>query len=429
MLDQRIRVHESIVEIGRAAWEEISADRDWEWSYDYLSFAEASRPERPRYVASYTPAGRLLGAFHARLTGEGTAARSALQSLHASRWLLRSEDPAALREERSLVREVVGDDPGPDPLAALRAWLGKTCNPCLAVSSLCTTAAVLAPSLDASERARVLEALVDHILASIGRDWRSVAFTAVPRDDAELRPLLVARGLVGARFCAEASIDGLRALTGLDAYWACFTRNRRVTLRGEARSIARQPLTVRPIELREHGDRVAELMARTRRKHGESVSGAEIAPANALLATHLGDRLRVLGCFERGQLVAAAMGVAGWDSYTSLYWGADYAKMTSKGVYAFMTIYEPLQHAIEIGADRVRFLIEAYEAKCLRGAQLVPRECQLMADPVVTDRLRSWFALVDRRNTALFTELEERLPPIVCTERSGPSRLNPRAGA
>jgi predicted N-acyltransferase len=413
--DQRIRVHDSIAEIGRAAWEEISARDEWEWSYDYLSFVEASRPMRPRYVASYARSGRLLGAFHARLTSEEVTSRSMVHNLHMSRWLLRSDDPAALDEERSLVREVVGDDPGPDPIAALRAWLDERCNPCLSVSSLCTTAAVLAPSLDAAERTGVLEALVDHILASIGRDWRSVLFAYVPRDDAELRPLLLARGLVGARFCAEASIDGLQALTGLDDYWACFGRNRRWGLRKEARSIARQGLTVRPIDLREHGDRVAELMACTRRKHGEAVSGAEIATTNALLATHLGDRLRVVGCFEQELLIAVAMGVVEPRSYTSLFWGADYASMTSKGVYAFMGIYEPLQHAIDIGADRLRFLIESYQAKCMRGAKLAPREFHLMADPVVNDRIRPWFELVDRRNAALFAELEARFPPIACT--------------
>ena len=298
MLNQRIRVHESIVEIGRAAWEEISADRDWEWSYDYLSFAEASRPERPRYVASYTPAGRLLGAFHARLTGEGTAARSALQSLHASRWLLRSEDPAALREERALVREVVGDDPGPD------RW-----RRCGRGSARRATRAWRCPACARQLRSWRRRSTPPSALACSRRWWTTSSRRSAGTGARSRSPPSRATTPSCAR-CSSHGVSSERgSRRGVDRRPARahrprrllggFTRNRRVTLRGEARSIARSAL------------RAADRAARARRPGGRAdgphpTQARRVRercgdrPANALLATHLGDRLRVLGCFERG---------------------------------------------------------------------------------------------------------------------------------
>lgn len=417
-----VTLHRSIHEIGRDAWTELAGAVPLDHDHDYLAFVGTRRPHAQRYLACRAADGRLVGALPALLADETAGFFVQPRALLTDRTLLR--DPADEELRAALPGDARGDDP--DPTVRMRAWITRRLLPALVVSSMESTRILLATRLDGPGRRAVLDALLDGLRAHAGAGgWRSVVLLGVVGDDRELTRALEARGSLAARWSAVSAFEGLDGLGCLDDHFARLGPTSRKGFRREVRRFSALGLTTRTISLDEHGPRVAALEAAVAARHGTPVDSSGVERFNAQLHAHLGERLRAVGCFDGQELVAATTGAIGHDgSLVQLSYGADPLRAPRGLAYPCLALYEGIEHALATGLGRVALGVEAYEAKCRRGATLEPRDAHwLVDDPAVRAGLGRWLELVDRRNRDFLARAAEHWCTVLRSSRAAASQI------
>lgn len=325
-------------------------------------------------------------------------------------------DPVRLLFGEAEVAGLAGGLPaaGADELPALAADLRRAAGDrslvCVAPGFLCGLAGAPAGLAAAVlERARAAGA------GSVA------ALHLPPAEAARFGPALEAAGLAPALVGADCVLDV--RWRSLDEYLADPSRRRREQIRREMRRFRAAGLRLEMRGAEAIGPELAELQANVQRKYGHLPDVAGYRRQHELVASALGERVRLFLARRSGRTVGFTLCYE-WDGvlYTRSI-GFDYAALGADACYFHVEFYGPIACAAERGLREIHYSMESYEAKVWRGCRVRPLAGYVHVEAAPRAALLRCLELGSRARAARLAAFD----PDAFAAWSGAGR--PRAGA
>jgi predicted N-acyltransferase len=229
-----------------------------------------------------------------------------------------------------------------------------------------------APGLDTTGRDAVTRALLARCRAIADeQNCGSLAFMYASEEACdEVRDALS----VPARTIATSARAVLRLepdAGDFDGYLSRLSWSRRRRVRAETRAFTAGGGTVTTYKLAEVMNRIAPLMAAHQRKYGNLTTDAEALEQLRVQERYLG-AVSAVFVDERsgGEIRGFALGYVHNDTFHGWACGFD-AQGAAPFGYFTLSYYAPIRHAVEHGLTALDFGLGSYEAKRLRGAEVV----------------------------------------------------------
>lgn len=325
----RSRVVETLADTDRDAWDRVAGDAFYQ-SHGWLAGLERDLDADASYVVVELD-DRVAGAI--------------------SVYRVRREQSHAYKRER--FRATLGVDGEALFAGALRGY---------------RTVFAVDRGLNPRDRASVVQALVSgvHELA-LAQGARTVIWPFLTADAAR------ALSKTATATLGFETVEAVLAVPagGISSYVAGLSRHHRANVRREIRAFEGAGWS---IEIGRLGSRIHELAvlaANVQARYGSSATADGLQRRLSSQAAFLDDQSVVFCCSDRQGLVGAALWYEWGDTLYVRLVGFDYGRLRRSYEYFNLAYYLPLEH----GAGRVERLhlgIEAWEAKLLRGARLLP---------------------------------------------------------
>ncbi|GAA1407420.1 hypothetical protein GCM10009639_56190 [Kitasatospora putterlickiae] len=363
-----IRLVRSIAEVGREAWDRISADRSVYLGHPWLDWAEQSDEYRSGYLLAEDPEGRLLGALPYYLWHGGTGV-SMNQAYHPLDLLAVPRLGAAAEAERPLWL----------PLLLLGSRAGYHGG------------VLTDPALPGPHRALVIARLLEAARELADRSGAgATALLYAPEPHAAECLAALERHCPDATPPEHAPLSA-EAVIPVDESARNHSGRRRREFQREARAFAASGGTVGRVRLSDCWREAGPLLGRLQRKYGEDDSDEAMTSYLEQQTAFLDPWSEVLVERRDGRLTGFALCYAWGDTLHVRAAGFD----EDAGPYAYFNlgVYEPLRLAAERGLAWVDLGTGAYQGKLLRGAHLRPTHALVWPPTATSPQIRATLRL------------------------------------
>lgn len=316
-----------------AGWDELASIRAFYVGADWLRYADAGQPGFSRYLGLHEE-GRLVAAL-------------------SSHWRPDETAPEYIAER------VLGGAGAAGRVLTLGGTRGFLSD------------VMVADHLPPAAAASHIAELIDAATAPHGGGWWW-PYLPAPAVDVVLTAAERLEYPLGVHLVGADCVIDLPGATVDDHIAALPTRQRRTNFRRERKRFIDSGLEMRHVRLSGRSWQMAPLLAAVQRKHGNTQSAEEVETRLRRQAEHLEDRGLVFACYDGDRPVGFALAYRWNRELTVRAVGLDYDVGPSADVYAQVSIQAPLSYCYEHGLRRLHLGIDAYEAKCRRGARPRP---------------------------------------------------------
>jgi uncharacterized protein len=356
-------------------WEALAARRSLYVAPRWLRSLEESPHFEPRYVLALD-GDRLVGALPAYVSSGAAGANTLYDHVEL---LVRPSQAASSRSDW------------------FPALLGGT-------RSGYTNELVLPRELGAEDRRKVVAALVRGLSKLADElDVQSIVFFYLTCEGLrDLQPVLTEDSAV---LVAGGATRMEVTWSSFDEYLSWLPHTRRYFVRRELRRFAESGLSVSVEPLSDWYERVGELVANVERRHHQAGDPTRWTRIVHEKARELGESALVFLARSDDVAVACSLFFSWEGALYAWAWGCDYDRCGDDAEYFNLVYYLPIRHAIEHGLSTIHFGVEAYRAKIIRGATLLP----LWAVVTAADRdlTARWMRGVEGWNATRHRELDE----------------------